>query len=112
MNVDFGKVLSEDSTKKDKVLEALKVELSALRKEENTYQLKIDERKKSGKKTSLPLMEGLTDVQDRIEETLEQISRSSTINELPKFDYDINCLLDPMNVELRAKVRNESPRII
>ncbi|HDR2864892.1 TPA: recombinase family protein [Enterobacter asburiae] len=112
MNVDFGKVLSEDSTKKDKVLEALKVELSALRKEENTYQLKIDERKKSGKKTSLPLMEGLTDVQDRIEETLEQISRSSTINELPTFDYDINCLLDPMNVELRAKVRKELKHVI
>ncbi|MDT9876199.1 recombinase family protein [Enterobacter cloacae] len=50
MNVDFGKVLSEDSTKKDKVLQALKVELSALRKEENTYQLKIDERKKVGRK--------------------------------------------------------------
>ncbi|MCD2461374.1 MULTISPECIES: recombinase family protein [Enterobacter] len=112
MNVDFGKVLSEDSTKKDKVLQALKVELSALRKEENTYQLKIDERKKSGKKTSLPLMEGLTDVQDRIEETVEQISRSSTINELPKFDYDINCLLDPMNVELRAKVRKELKHVI
>lgn len=112
MNIDFGKVLSEDSTKKDKVLQALKVELSALRKEENTYQLKIDERKKSGKKTSLPLMEGLTDVQDRIEETVEQISRSSTINELPKFDYDINCLLDPMNVELRAKVRKELKHVI
>ncbi|PLL92569.1 resolvase, partial [Klebsiella pneumoniae] len=56
---------------------------------------------------SLPLITGLTEVQDRIEEIESDILNAKNIKEIPVFDFDINKVLDPMNVELRAKLRKE-----
>lgn len=112
MNVDFHNLINEESSNSSNVVDSLKVELLALRTEENTYQIKISERKSAGKKTSLPLMEGLTDVQDRIEETLDLISKSTNVQQLPVLNYDIDDLLDPLNVELRARVRKEIKQVV
>ncbi|HIE9725339.1 TPA: recombinase family protein [Klebsiella variicola subsp. variicola] len=111
-NVDFQKIFSDASTNNNVVLEKLNIELAALRMEEEKYQKKIDDRKKAGKKTSLPLMEGITDVKDRIDETEDAISKLSNVSELPVFDYDMDSLLDPLNVELRAKTRKELKQVI
>ncbi|WP_081946089.1 recombinase family protein [Cedecea neteri] len=112
MNVDFNNLMNEDSSNGSNVADSLKVELLALRKEESTYQRKISERKTGGKRTSLPLMEGLTDVQDRIDEILELISKSTIAQQPPVLNYDIDNLLDPLNVELRAKVRKEIKQVV
>ncbi|WPO93744.1 recombinase family protein [Buttiauxella sp. HR94] len=107
MGVDFNRLMNENSSNENSLLDLLKVELSTLRNEEETYLSKIAERKATGKKTSLPLMEGLTDVQDRIEEIKNRISSSLERETIPVFNYNLDSLLDPMNVELRAKVRKE-----
>ncbi|GJL43879.1 hypothetical protein TUM17577_50880 [Enterobacter asburiae] len=106
-NIDFNKLMMEGQSDSDLLLASLREELSTLKKEEETYQIKINERKVAGKKTSLPLMTGLTEVQDRIEEIESDILNAKNIKEIPVFDFDINKVLDPMNVELRAKLRKE-----
>lgn len=65
-NVDFNKLMMEGKSNSDSLLASLREELSTLQKEAETYQVKINERKAAGKKASLPLMTGLTEVQDRI----------------------------------------------
>ncbi|HHP7254035.1 TPA: recombinase family protein, partial [Shigella sonnei] len=65
-NVDFNKLMMEGKSDSDSLLASLREELSTLQKEAETYQVKINERKAAGKKASLPLMTGLTEVQDRI----------------------------------------------
>lgn len=52
-------------------------------------------------------MEGLTDVQDRISDVTQQIEQLLTVQDIPVFDYDIDSIIDPMNVEIRSKVRKE-----
>ncbi|EFV9652930.1 resolvase, partial [Shigella sonnei] len=106
-NVDFNKLMMEGKSDSDSLLASLREELSTLQKEAETYQVKINERKAAGKKASLPLMTGLTEVQDRIEEIESEILNSKNIKEIPVFDFDINKVLDPLNVELRAKLRKE-----
>ena len=106
-NIDFNNLMMEGQSDSDLLLTSLREELSTLKKEEETYQIKINERKVAGKKTSLPLMTGLTEVQDRIEEIESEILNAKNIKEIPVFDFDINKVLDPMNVELRAKLRKE-----
>lgn len=106
-NIDFNKLMMEGQSDSDLLLASLREELSTLKKEEETYQIKINERKVAGKKTSLPLMTGLTEVQDRIEEIESDILNAKNIKEIPVFDFDINKVLDPLNVELRAKLRKE-----
>ena len=113
MNVDFTQLLIESNSNNNiKVIDALKIELDALRMEEQSYQTRIADRKAAGKKASLPLMEGLTDVQDRIEETLEQLEQVSETRTIPDMSYDIESLLNPLNVELRAKARKELRHVL
>lgn len=107
LNVDFAKLAEENTTGNDSVQDSLKIELAALQVEERSYQTKITKRKEEGKKTSLPLMEGLTDIQDRIDDVLKQLERMTDTQSIPVLDYDLESILDPMNVELRAKVRKE-----
>ncbi|WP_202307397.1 recombinase family protein [Dryocola clanedunensis] len=107
MQVDFSKLMNDGTADNNDGLETLKLELLALKSQEKQYLEKITKRKDEGKKTSMPLMEGLTDVQDSIDELQDRINSYSHKKEIPAFDYDIDAVLDPMNVELRAKVRKE-----
>ncbi|MBK0077885.1 recombinase family protein [Kosakonia sp. S58] len=111
LNIDFSKFL-EDNPSEISNDEVLKSELLALRQEEQIYQRKILKRKEEGKKASLPLMDGLTDVQDRIDDLITQIKQVSNVQDIPKLDYDLDSILDPMNVELRAKVRKELKQVL
>lgn len=106
LKVDFSKLVNRTDSNDD-VKDLLQTELAALRTEEKIYHSKILKRKQEGKKTSLPLMEGLTDVQDRISDVTQQIEQLLTVQDIPVFDYDIDSIIDPMNVEIRAKVRKE-----
>lgn len=106
-NVDFQKLMNEDKTDKNKLMDSLLVELSSLRTEEKLYQKKIAERKAIGKKASIAFMEGLTDIQDRIDELEERLNNEKSESEIPVFDYNLDDVIEPTNVELRAKVRKE-----
>ncbi|MFG0800808.1 recombinase family protein [Leclercia sp. GLN_9] len=106
-NVDFQKLMNEGRADKSSILDSLRIELSSLREEEKLYQEKIAERKAAGKKASIAFMEGLTDVQDRIDELEDRLSHEQVESEIPAFDFNLYDVLDPTNVELRAKVRKE-----
>ncbi|WP_347115964.1 recombinase family protein [Leclercia sp. S52] len=106
-NVDFQKLMNEGRADKSSILDSLRIELSSLREEEKLYQEKIAERKAAGKKASIAFMEGLTDVQDRIDELEDRLSHEQAESEIPAFDFNLSDVLEPTNVELRAKVRKE-----
>ncbi|MCS5796023.1 recombinase family protein [Klebsiella pneumoniae subsp. pneumoniae] len=67
-NVDFQKLMIESTGSETSVLDGLREELSSLRREESSYNDKINERKLAGKRVGIHLNDGLTEVQDRIEE--------------------------------------------
>ncbi|HDY8534900.1 TPA: recombinase family protein, partial [Klebsiella pneumoniae] len=106
-NVDFQKLMIESTGSETSVLDGLREELSSLRREESSYNDKINERKLAGKRVGIHLNDGLTEVQDRIEEIEKEIISAQTVREIPKFDFDMDEVLDPMNIELRAKVRKQ-----
>lgn len=106
-NVDFQKLMNEGRADKSSILDSLRIELSSLREEEKLYQEKIAERKAAGKKASIAFMEGLTDVQDRIDALEDRLSHEQVESKIPAFDFNLSDVLDPTNVELRAKVRKE-----
>ncbi|WP_109259045.1 recombinase family protein, partial [Klebsiella pneumoniae] len=105
-NVDFQKLMIESTGSETSVLDGLREELSSLRREESSYNDKINERKLAGKRVGIHLNDGLTEVQDRIEEIEKEIISAQTVREIPKFDFDMDEVLDPMNIELRATVRD------
>lgn len=106
-NVDFQKLMIESTGSETSVLDGLREELSSLRREESSYNDKINERKLAGKRVGIHLNDGLTEVQDRIEEIEKEIISAQTVREIPQFDFDMDEVLDPMNIELRAKVRKQ-----
>ncbi|MFG0515141.1 recombinase family protein [Kluyvera intermedia] len=106
-NIDFNKLMMEDSLTKNSILDNIREELSTLRREEKSYIEKINARKSEGKRVGLHLNDGLTEVQDRIEDLEKEIINTKDGKEIPKLDFNLEEVLDPMNVELRAKVRKE-----
>lgn len=106
-NIDFNKLMSEGILDRGSIIDGIREELATLRKEEQKYIDKIKKRKSEGKLAGIHLSEGLTEIQDRIEELDKEIIKSQDIKEIPKLDFNIEEVLDPMNVELRAKVRKE-----
>lgn len=99
--------MSEGILDSGSIIDGIREELATLRKEEQKYIDKIKKRKSEGKLTGIHLNEGLTEIQDRIEELEKEIIKSQDIKEIPKLDFNIEEVLDPLNVELRAKVRKE-----
>lgn len=105
-NVDFAQLMKTEENKSSP-LEALREELSSLRLEENGFNARIEERKNKGLRIGLTLIDGLTEVQDRIVEIENEMIALQNIKEIPRLDFNIEEVLDPTNVELRAKVRKE-----
>ncbi|KYC14860.1 recombinase family protein [Citrobacter sp. AATXR] len=106
-NVDFQKLMMESTGNNISALDSLREELSALRKEEDSYNQKINERKAAGKRVGIHLNDGLTEVQDKIEELETEIINAQEVREIPQLDFDMDEVLDPLNIEIRAKVRKQ-----
>lgn len=105
-NVDFEQLMQKEEGNTSPV-ETLREELSSLRAEEEAFITRIEERKKKGLRAGLSLSDGLTEVQDRIIEAENELLTLQDVREIPKLDFDIEEVLNPLNVELRAKVRKE-----
>lgn len=105
-NVDFEQLMKAEKSNSSPV-EALREELSSLRVEEEAFMARIEDRKKQGLRVGLLLSDGLTEVQDRIIQAENELIALQDIREIPQLDFNIEEVLDPMNVELRAKVRKE-----
>lgn len=80
-NVDFQKLMIESTGSETSVLDGLREELSSLRREESSYNDKINERKLAGKRVGIHLNDGLTEVQDRIEEIEKEIISAQTVRD-------------------------------
>lgn len=106
-NIDFNKLMMEEYLTENSILDNIREELSTLRREEKNYIEKINARKTEGKRVGIHLNDGLTEVQDRIEDLEKEIINTKDGKEIPKLDFNLEEVLDPMNVELRAKVRKE-----
>lgn len=105
-NVDFEQLMKKEETNSSPV-DILREELSSLREEEKAFITRIEERKKKGLLTGIMLSDGLTEVQDRILQVEDELIELQDIREIPKLDFNIDEVLDPMNVELRARIRKE-----
>lgn len=106
-NVDFQKLMLESTGNDTSPIDVLREELSELRIEEVRFTQMIEERKAKGLRIQYQHTEGLTGVQDRIEEVESELVQLVEVRDIPKLDFDMEAVLDPMNVELRAKVRKE-----
>ena len=105
-NVDFNQLLRTEESNSSPI-NTLREELSSLRAEEIAFIARIEERKRQGLRAGLMLSDGLTEVQDRIIQAENELITLQDIREIPKLDFNIEEVLDPLNVELRAKVRKE-----
>lgn len=105
-NVDFEQLMKKEENNSSPV-DTLREELSSLRAEEKAFITRIEERKNNKLRAGLILSDGLTEVQDRIIQVEDELIALQDVREIPKLDFNIDEVLDPMNVELRAKVRKE-----
>jgi DNA invertase Pin-like site-specific DNA recombinase len=110
--VDMSKVLSISNV--DTSSEAqLQAELIELKIEEHSCIVKIEERKRLKQRTSLPLANALTDIQDRIEEVTNEILNLQVQEPLPDISSEnISALLDASNVELRMSLRKYLVQVV
>ncbi|AKE10745.1 recombinase family protein [Serratia liquefaciens] len=110
--VDMSKVLSISNV--DTSSEAqLQAELIELKIEEQSCIVKIEERKILKQRTSLPLANALTDIQDRIEEVTNEILNLQVQEPLPDISSEsISALLNASNVELRMSLRKYLVQVV
>ncbi|MFO3953275.1 recombinase family protein [Enterobacter hormaechei] len=105
--VDFQKLMLESTGQDSSPIDVLREELSELRAEEARYIQTIAERKKKRLIIRSQQSDALTSVQDRIDEVENELAQLMEVKEVPKLDFDMDAVLEPTNVELRAKVRKE-----
>lgn len=81
--------------------------LSSLRAEEEELHTMINDRKKKGLRMGIHLSTELTAIEDAILQCENEVIELMEVKEVPTFNFDMNEVLNPLNVELRAKVRKE-----
>lgn len=105
-NVDFAQLMNTEESK-DSPVDALREELSLLHAEEEEFNKLVEGRRSKGLVVGSAIITGLTEVQDKIIQVEGSLIALQEIREIPKLDFNIEDVLDPLNVELRAKVRKQ-----
>ncbi|CQI92628.1 Resolvase%2C N terminal domain [Yersinia rohdei] len=102
--LDLSKIFKESND--DYERENLKLELASLQVDEKTIIDTIETRKLEKKKVSIQLLDGLTEIQDQIDDINESIQKKSNNNStLDIGSIDISQLMNPDNIEIRMKLR-------